>query len=132
VSVLAGWALALLAVVAGWRGWGLPGLALAFTVIVFWLLLQWSRTLRVLRRAGAAPMGRVPSAVMFHARLHAGMPMSQVVALAGSLGAPVDGQADTWRWADASGASVRLVFSKGRCRHWTLQRDTPAATESVS
>jgi hypothetical protein len=42
---------------------------LAVTVVVFWLLLQFSRALRVMRRPPARPVGTVPNAVMLHARL---------------------------------------------------------------
>jgi hypothetical protein len=41
-----GWVLAGLAFVAGWVGWGWRGLVLALTVVVFWMLLQFSRTMR--------------------------------------------------------------------------------------
>ena len=59
-----GWALAALAIAIGYGQWGWSGVVLAFTMIVFWLLLQFSRALRVLRNAGQAPVGQVPNAVM--------------------------------------------------------------------
>ena len=123
MNPILGWALALVALAAGWLGYGWPGLALAFSVIVFWLLIQFNRTVRVMRRAADSPVGHVDSAVMLHAKLHAGLPMLQVVTLTNSLGRQIAEQ--TWAWADASGAEVRIVFDKGRCRSWVLDR--PAA-----
>ena len=35
-----GWGLAAAAVASGWFGYGWPGLALAFSVIVVWLLIR--------------------------------------------------------------------------------------------
>jgi hypothetical protein len=53
-SALVGWALAVAAVAAGYVGYGWPGVVLAVTVVVFWLLLQFSRALRVMRGPPAA------------------------------------------------------------------------------
>ena len=64
-----GWGLAALAIAAGYVGWGWRGVVLGVTVIVFWLLLQFSRSLRVLRNAADAPVGHVASAVMLHGKL---------------------------------------------------------------
>ena len=48
MNPLLGWALALVLVVVGWRSYGVAGLALAASVIVFWLMLQFSRVMRVM------------------------------------------------------------------------------------
>lgn len=125
-----GWALALVALVAGWRGYGWPGLALAFSVIVFWLLMQFHRSIKVMRNAAGKPVGFVDSAVMFNAKLRAGLPMLQVITLARSLGRQVAEEPEAWAWADAAGAEVTIVFANGRCKHWVLSRppaepDTP-------
>ena len=117
-----GWALMALAFAAGWIGWGWRGLALAFTVVVFWLLLQFSRSLRVLRTAGANPVGRVPSAVMLHSRLQPGLTLLQVITLTRSLGRRVTEEPEAWGWADESGASVELRFERGKLTHWELRR----------
>ena len=63
----------LAALAAGYVGYGWPGVVLALTVVVFWLLLQFSRALRTLRNAASGPVGQVASAVMLHSRLKAGM-----------------------------------------------------------
>ena len=91
---------------------------LAISVVVCWLLLPFSRTLRALRRAGAAPIGRVGSAVMLHGRLRRGMTLMQLPRLAGSLGervSPADEGADGgWRWREAGDASVTFELTRGR------------------
>lgn len=122
-----GWSLAFVALVAGWFGYGWPGLALAFTVIVFWLLIQFNRSVRVMREASESPVGRVPSAVMLHAKLRAGLPMLQVVKLTKSLGRRLSESPEVWSWADDSGAEVRIVFDKGLCTSWALHRPEETA-----
>ena len=118
-----GWGLALAALALGGALWGWQGLALAASAVVFWLLLQLSRAMRVMRRAGEAPVGRVDSAVMLSARLSPGMTMLEVLTLTRSLGEVVGPPEDeTWRWQDAGGDGIELRFADGRLKHWTLQR----------
>ena len=128
MNPILGWGLAALAVAVGWASYGWPGVALAFSVIVFWLLIQFSRSLRVLRNAGGKPIGHVDSAVMFNAKLRPGMPMLQVVALTKSLGRRVSESPERWAWADEGGAEVVLDFDKGKCVRWALNRPAEAAT----
>lgn len=126
-----GWALAGAALLTAYLAYGLPGVALAFTVIVFWLLLQLGRVLRVMRRAGQAPVGSVPSAVMLHARLREGMTMLELLPLAGSLGRAEDGpEPEVYLWQDADGSRVRAVFVNGRLQRWTLERPGQGAAAS--
>jgi len=117
-----GWAMALVALAAGWRGYGWPGVALALTVIAFWLLIQFNRSVKVMRNAASSPVGHIDSAVMLNAKLSAGLPMIRIVTLTKSLGKRVTEAPDTWAWADASGSSVTIVFDKGRCKRWALNR----------
>ena len=124
-----GWGLAALAVAVGFWGYGWPGVALAFSVIVFWLLLQFSRSLRVMKDAGSAPIGRVPSAVMLHARLKRGLTLLQVVAMTRSLGREVAKSPETWAWGDDSGAVAELVFEGARLERWVLRRPPESAAE---
>ena len=103
---------------------------LAVTVIVFWMLLRFSRTLRVMRRAADRPVGQVASAVMLHNRLRERMTMAQVLALTGSLGErrpPADGAEESWRWRDAGSDAVTVHVAGGRIRHWTLRAPTKRA-----
>lgn len=119
-----GWALALLLLAAAWQRYGWRGAAFAFSAIVFWLLLQFGRSMRALRAAAGAPVGFIANAVMFNARLRRGMPMMQIVTLTGSLGRKVSDSPECWCWSDAGGAAVSVVLDKGRLRSWTLERPT--------
>ncbi|CAM5788297.1 hypothetical protein [Rhizobacter fulvus] len=122
MNPVVGWALAFIALVAGWFSYGWPGIALAFSVIVFWLLIQFNRSVRVMRDASEAPVGHVPSAVMLHSKLNVGQPMLQIVRMTKSLGRRVSESPEIWSWTDDSGAEVRITFDKGVCASWTLDR----------
>lgn len=114
--------LALIGLYVGWSQWGWQGLVLAGTVIAFALTLQFSRTLRLLRRAGEAPLGRVKSAVMLQSRLRAGLPLAGVIGLTGSLGKRISDEPEVFEWTDSGGDAVRVVFEQGRCASWELRR----------
>jgi hypothetical protein len=123
-----GWLLAAVLLGVGWHQYGWQGVITAVTVIVFWLLLQFNRAMKVMRGAAQAPVGHVPSAVMFNARLKRGMKMIDVVALARSLGEQVSSPAqapEVWRWTDEGGSRVVLEFERAALVRWTLER--PAA-----
>ena len=122
MNPLLGWALAAAALAAGWFAYGPRGVALAVTVIAFWLLLQFNRLVRVMRAAGESPVGRVDSAVMLQAKLHTGLTMAKVVALTKSLGRRADEKTEVYTWADDGGAAVTVTFAKGRCASWLLTR----------
>lgn len=117
-----GWALAAAALAAGYFGWGGPGVLLAFTVIVFWLLLQWGRAIRVMRAAGERPVGQVRSAVMLQARLAVGMTMLQVLPLTRSLGRQTGESPERWVWEDHSGDRVETDWNGARLTAWRLVR----------
>lgn len=128
-----GWLLALAALAVGWWSYGWQGIVLALTVITFWLLLQFSRTVRLLRQAAQAPIGHVKSAVMLHAKLRTGMPLADVIRSAGSLGRKTAEQPETFVWTDAGDVSLEVVLDNGRCSRWQLLRpDGAAATGPVS
>jgi hypothetical protein len=116
------WALCAAALIIGWSNWGWQGVVLALTVIAFVLLLQFSRVMRVMRRAARRPLGHVDSAVMLNARLQPGLELWEVVRLAGSVGRPLDGRDDRFAWADPGGAQVRVELAQGRVREWRLER----------
>ncbi|MBV8036487.1 hypothetical protein [Roseateles sp.] len=112
--------LALAALVLGGALLGWQGVIFAMTGIVFWLLLQMSRLMRVMKMAGAAPMGSVGNAVMLAAKLQTGMKLVDLISLAGSLG--VKQGPETFVWRDAGGDSVEVVLKKGRLAEWRLTR----------
>ena len=121
-----GWLLAAAGVALGYAVWGWQGVVLALSVMVFWLLLQFSRALRVMRSAGQAPVGTVRNAVMLHARLQTGLPLMKILTLTRSLGEKLADQPETWRWRDGAGDSVRVVMQGGRCAEWALERAAQA------
>lgn len=117
-----GWALAVVAVALGYWQWGWPGVALSLTLIVFWMLLQFSRTLRIMGKAGEAPMGSTRNAVMLQSRLRAGLVLLEVLPLTGSLGVKTNDEPETYCWTDAGGDSVTVVFVRGKVESWQLVR----------
>jgi hypothetical protein len=121
-SVL-GWTLALGAVVLGGWQWGWQGVVLAVTCIVFWLLLQFNRAVRVMRMAAARPVGTVDSAVMLHSKLHPGMRMLEILPLTRSLGKAHEGAEEVYEWADESGARVMIQMRSGRISELSLHRN---------
>lgn len=128
-SPIVGWALAALAVAIGYVQWGWQGVLLAITMIVFWLLLQFSRALRVLRNAGSAPVGQVPNAVMLHARLQQGLRLPQILAFTKSLGSKIADDPETFEWRDVGGDAVRIELRGGKLERWSLRRAADAATD---
>ncbi|MBL8305015.1 MAG: hypothetical protein JNM26_19855 [Ideonella sp.] len=133
-----GWGLAVLAVAVGWFSYGWQGVVLAVSVVVFWLLLQFSRALRVMRNAADMPLGSVPSVVMLQSRLKPGLTMMQVVGMTRSLGrrvdplpAGADGADEAWHWSDEGGVGVVLLFGRGKLLRWTLERP-PAAEDAAA
>ena len=125
MNPIVGWVLAAVLAVASFAAYGWPGLALAVSAIVFWLLLQFNRAVRVMKNAAEMPVGEVPNAVMFHARLQRGLTMLQIVQKTKSLGRKVEGSDDDWVWHDAAGDQVELHFERGRLARWSLSRADP-------
>jgi hypothetical protein len=122
VNPIVGWSLAAAVAFVSWELYGARGLALAASAIVFWLVLQLNRTVRVMKVAAQNPVARVPSAVMFQAGLRPGLTMLQIVAATRSLGRKVEGTGDDWLWGDDGGDRVRLHFERGRLATWQLER----------
>ncbi|GAA0760969.1 hypothetical protein LRH25_27590 [Ideonella azotifigens] len=118
-----GWPLAALALVAGYFQWGWQGLLFAGTVVVFWLLLQFSRSVRALGEAGKAPLGSVANAVMLHAKLRKGLTLLDVLRITGSLGDRVSEPPDErFVWTDGNGDSVEVLLKGGKVAEWQLRR----------
>ena len=122
MNALFGWALAGGVLALGSWQYGWRGALMAASVIVFWLLLQFGRSLRVLRSAAGRPTGTVDSAVMFQARLRVGLTLMRILPLAGSLGTRLAESPETWAWQDGGGDRVELVLQGGRLQHWRLRR----------
>ena len=103
--------------------------------IVMWVLLNFTRMVTVLKRAGDRPIGHVASAVMFNAKLKPGMTLLHVVAMTRSLGAlqsRKDEQPEVYRWTDAGESRVTVEFLNGKVVKWEMfrpvQTDEPAET----
>jgi hypothetical protein len=122
MNATVGWILAVLAVALGYMLWDWQGVLLAISVIVFWLLLQFSRALRAMRAAGSAPVGQVPSALMLHAKLAKGMRLTQILPITRSLGRKVADDPETFTWTDDANVVVRVQFVNGKVSHWELDR----------
>ena len=124
------WGLVALAVAAGYVGYGWPGVLLAFTVTIFWLLMQFSRAVRVMKHAASRPVGHVANAVMLQSRLHKGMPLAQVINLTASLARRCGDEPEdpeTWAWRDEAGDEVVVELQAGKLSAWRLQRaEAPA------
>jgi hypothetical protein len=118
-----GWLLAAAALAAGGFLYGWQGVVVALTLVVFWLLLQFNRAVRVMKNAGHAPIGKVPSAVMLNAKLKPGMTMIEIVGITRSLGLEQPPKSDTWTWADEGGSAVTARLDPaGRLLSWHLSR----------
>jgi hypothetical protein len=130
MNPITGWLLAAVAAVVGWLLYGWQGLLFAITLVVFWLILQFSRSVRALKNAGEAPVGHVGSAVMLNSRLNRGMTLLQVLGLTKSLGQRIAETPETWAWTDAAGISVELVFENAKLARWTLNRPEEPASDS--
>jgi hypothetical protein len=130
VTAVVGWGLAVAAVAAGYVGMGWRGVVLAVTVVVFWLLLQFSRALRTMRIAAERPLGHVDSAVMLHARLQPGMRLMQILTLTRSLGVKTGDDPERYVWRDAAGDAVHVELRAGRVTETRLER--AAAAEAAA
>jgi hypothetical protein len=120
-----GLALVVAALGVGYQSYGWPGVALAFTVTVFWLLLQFGRTVRVMRSVTRSPVGQIASAVMLNAKLRKGLRLIDILPLTRSLGRQVGVDPERWVWRDGGGAEVEVELRGGLLTRWTLRRTEP-------
>jgi hypothetical protein len=131
-----GGALALAALVLGGVFFGWQGVVLALSGVIFWLLMQFTRLMRVMRMAQSAPVGHVDSAVMLNAKLQQGMRLVDLIPLTRSLGRKLSAEPETWSWTDPGGVRVELVIDQGRLQSWQLLRpegeDAPAGEAPTS
>lgn len=108
-------------------GW--PGVALAVGMLIFWMLLLYTRMMQTLKVAATRPKGLVSSAVMFNARLKTGLSLLQVIAMTKSLGEEASKEPEVWRWTDASHSVVECTFAAGKLQSWQLTRPVQAEDE---
>jgi hypothetical protein len=108
-----------------WRSYGWQGAAVALSVVVFGVLLHFSRMMQILKRAANRPIGHVDSAVMLNAKLQNGATLMHVTAMTRSLGKLTtvkDEQPEVFVWTDASLSSVTCTFVQGKLSAWQLFR----------
>ncbi len=120
--------------VMGYRSYGWSGVAIVSGGIVMFLLLHFTRTMQVLKRAAERPIGYVGSAVMLNAKLKPKMTLLHVIAMTRSLGelrSPRETQPEVYRWSDNSDSWVDAEFHEGRLRSWQLVRPAPGDAEEA-
>lgn len=125
--------LGIVIVAIAWRGWGWPGVALAVGGIVMWMLLHFTRMMKVLQGAANRPVGWCDSAVMLNAKLRPGVNLLHVMALTKAIGeqvSPKEAQPEIYRWTDGSGSSVTCEFARGKLVKWVLFRPQAATEEA--
>ncbi|UXH78652.1 hypothetical protein [Roseateles amylovorans] len=121
-----GIALTVAAFVAGTVFFGWKGAIVALSGVVFYLLLQFSQLMKVMRTANASPLGHVSSAIMLQSRLHVGMKLVDLIKLTRSLGEKVG--PETYRWTDAGADAVDVVMARSLVVSWTLVRAADVAS----
>ncbi len=115
-----------------WRSYGWQGVVVVVSVLVFGILLHFSRMMQVLRRASDRPIGHVDSAVMLNAKLKPGATLLHVVAMTRSLGllkSAKNEQPEIFQWKDGTESVVTCTFSGGKLMHHELFR--PAAHDET-
>lgn len=116
------------AIVLAYRSYGWAGVAGVASMLVFWVLLNFTRMMQVLKRASGRPIGYVDSAVMLNAKLKPGMTLLHVVAMTKSLGqlkSVKDEQPEVFAWTDGSESRVTATFVSGKLSHHELFRPQP-------
>ena len=113
------------AAVLAYRSYGWQGLVVVVSVLVFGILLHFSRMMQVLKRAANRPIGHVDSAVMLNAKLKPGATLLHVVAMTRALGLlkSIKGeQPEVFEWKDGSESTVTCTFVGGKLAHHVLVR----------
>jgi hypothetical protein len=120
IAIIVGSALA-------WRSYGWQGVLVVVTMLVFGILLHFSRMMQVLKRAANRPIGYVDSAVMLNAKLKPGATLMHVVAMTRALGllrSVKDEQPEVFEWKDAGESVVTCTFVGGKLMQHELVRPT--------
>jgi hypothetical protein len=115
--------------VLAFRSYSWAGVAAVVTLLMFGILLHFSRMMQVLKRAANRPIGYVDSAVMLNAKLKPGATLLHVVAITRALGllTSVKGeQPEVFEWNDGSQSTVTCTFVGGKLSHHVLYRPQSA------
>jgi len=136
-GAVVGWLLAAAVVAVGGWQYGWQGVVMAASIIVFWMLLQFNRSVRAMKLASGRPVGLIENAVMLQAKVRPGMSLIQVLPLTRSLGERLPLAADDppdserYAWRDQSGDAVVVMLVSGKVTDVVLQR-AAAAGDSAS
>lgn len=128
-------ALALAIAYAAWQAYGWKGLILAALMISFWLLLHFTKLMRLLHAAAKQPMGHVRNARVLHGQLKKGMPLVEVVRRTLSLGVrhtEPEHDPEVLEWGDEKGDAVICTFLQGRLQSFELRLMEPTQASSPS
>ncbi|PKO66835.1 MAG: glycerate kinase [Betaproteobacteria bacterium HGW-Betaproteobacteria-16] len=126
-------ALAVAIAYAAWQSYGAKGLLLALLMISFWVLLHFTKLMRLLRAAAKRPMGHVRNAKVLHGSLKKGMPLVEVVRRTQSLGlrhSDPEHDPEVLEWGDENGDAVICTFLRGRLQTFELRLAEPARAGS--
>jgi hypothetical protein len=116
---------AIVLVVAAYRAYGWPGVAVVGGGIVMWILLHFTRMMTILKKAADRPIGFVGSAVMLNAKLKPGVTLMHVIAMTRALGelkSAKGEEPELYRWTDGSDSHVTCEFRGGKLVRWELVR----------
>ncbi len=116
---------ALLLMMWAYHAFGWSGIVFVISGGVLWVLLNFTRMVTILKRAGQRPVGYADSAVMLNAKLKPGQSLMHVIALTRSLGqleSEKDTQPEIFVWKDSTDSVVRCEFRQGRLHLWELTR----------
>jgi hypothetical protein len=100
-----------------------------------WMLLHFTRMMKVLQRASHRPVGYCDSAVMLNAKLRPGVNLLHVMAMTKALGeqlTPKQEQPEIYRWTDGSASHVTCEFAGGKLVKWALFRPEPPPEEPAA
>ena len=117
------------AAVAAWQSYGWKGIVVVVSVLMFGILLHFSRMMQVLKRAANRPIGYVDSAVMLNAKLKPGATLMHVVAMTRALGllkSVKDEQPEVFEWKDGTYSTVTCTFVGGKLASHVLVRPAQA------
>jgi hypothetical protein len=117
------------AAAVAWQSYGWKGIVVVVSVLMFGILLHFSRMMQVLKRAANRPIGYVDSAVMLNAKLKPGATLLHVVAMTRALGllkSAKDEQPEVFEWKDGTDSTVTCTFVGGKLSHHVLFRPVDA------
>ena len=119
-------------VAGAWHQYQWQGVAVATGAVVMWILLHFTRMVRVLSRAANRPVGHVGNAVMLNVKLQKGVNLMHVIALTKSLGERLseeNAQPEIFKWTDAGDSYVVCTFQGGKLVSWEMTRPAEESSD---